>query len=427
MVHIDKPRQYESGPRLLPVSHGRGAPVTSGVTQFEGVTRVPRAAHRRDVHTIFRRGVKQLKWDSRLNDGRDARATLDACGAGSQGGFSIIEFIVAMTVMLIVIGGIFALVRDSMKVALTTYEMTDAQQNLRTAQEFINRDLMNSGDGLESISNIRTPQAFVTNYITLNPVTDPSTPGIINLGIFTTDNNVPANTAITGAVPVTTIRTGTDRQTILEQDQEFLFNNRNSISLAAAAVNPASSTITIPAGDPMTIFTQGEVYFLTSSAGAAFCTITSINIAARQLSFVAGDLYGLNQPGAVGNIWAISGGSTLATSLQRMRIIQYYVTSTGLLMRRVFGVPGSGFRESMIAEHVLDVQFNYSIITTDSVGNVTPSATTALTTSAQQLGVRQVEVRVTVETPHVIQNGSRQQLTMTTSTSVRNMQFRQAL
>jgi prepilin-type N-terminal cleavage/methylation domain-containing protein len=345
----------------------------------------------------------------------------------NQKGFSILELIVAMTVLLIVMGAVFSLLRDSMKVATVTYEMTDAQQNLRTAQEFINRDLMNAGDGLESISNIRVPTAFVTSYITLNPVTDPSTPGIINLGIFTTDNNVPANTAITGAVPAANIRTGTDRQTILEQDREFLFNNRNSISLASTAINPSASVITIPAGDPMTTFTQGEIYFLTSSAGGTFCTITNINAGARQLSFVASDPYGLNQPGAVGNIWAISANGTLATSLQRMRIIQYYLTSTGLLIRRVFGVPGSGLRESMIAEHVLDVQFNYALATTDASGNVTPSLTTALTTSAQQLAVRQVEVRVTVETPHVIQNGSRQSLTMTTSTSVRNMQFRQAL
>lgn len=341
-------------------------------------------------------------------------------------GFSMVEFMIAMTVMLIVVGAVFTLMRDSMKVATTTYEMIDAQQNLRTAHEFISRDLMNAGDGLESISNVRVPLAFVTSYVTLNPVTDPSTPGIINLGIFTTDNNVPANTAITGAVPTVTLRTGTDRQTILEQDREFVFNNLNSISLAAAAINPAGSTITIPAGDPMTTFATGEVYFLTSSVGGTFCTITSIDVSARKLSFVASDIYGLNQPGAVGNIWAIA-GAALATSLQRMKMIQYYLTSTGLLVRRVFGVPGAGFRESTIAEHVLDVQFNYSLITTDALGNVTPSSSTSLTTSAQQLAVRQVEVKVTVETPHAIQNGSRQSITMTTTTSVRNMQFRQAL
>lgn len=345
----------------------------------------------------------------------------------NQEGFSVIEMIVALTVMLIVVGAVFSLMRDSMKVAMTTYEMTDAQQNLRTAHEYINRDLMNAGDGLESISNIIAPSAFVTSYVTLNPVTNPSTPGIINLGIFTTDNNLPANTAVTGSNPATIIRTATDRQTILEQDREFLFNNLNSISLAVTAINPAGSVITIPAGDPMSAFKVGEIYFLTSSAGGTFCTITNINAGNRQLSFVASDPYGLNQPGSVGQIWAISGGRTLATSLQRMRMIQYYVSSTGLLMRRVFGVQGAGFRDSMIAEHVLDVQFNYLLITTDAFGNVTPSATTALTTSAQQLAVRQVEVKVTVETPHAIQNGARQPLTMTTSTSVRNMQFRQAL
>ena len=355
------------------------------------------------------------------------RTMRDASLRLNQRGFTLIESMVAMTVMLIIVGAVFSLMRDSMKVATVTYEMTDAQQNLRTAHEFIGRDLMNAGDGLESISNIRVPSAFVTSYVTLNPVTDPSTPGIINLGIFTTDNNVPANTAITGAVPAATIRTGTDRQTILEQDREFLFNNRNSISLAATAINPAGSVITIPAGDPMTTFTQGDIYFLTSSAGAAFCTNTSIDAAGRKLYFVASDAYGLNQPGTPGNIIAVSANGTLATSFQRMKIIQYYLTSTGLLMRRVFGVPGSGLRESMIAEHVLDVQFVYELATTDAAGNVTPSATTALTTSAQQLAVRQVEVRITVETPHAIQNGSRQQLTMTTSTSVRNMQFRQAL
>jgi prepilin-type N-terminal cleavage/methylation domain-containing protein len=371
---------------------------------------------------------KQAKYGTRVLGviyGRDARAT--PAKARNDEGFSLIEAMVAMTIMLIVVGAIFSLMRDSMKVATVTYEMTDAQQNLRIAHEFIGRDLINAGDGLEGIGSIKLPLAFVTSYITLNPVTDPSTPGTITLAIFTTDNNVPANTAVTGAVPAMTVRTGTDRQTILEQDREFSFNNLNSISLSASAVNPSGSFITIPAGDSMSAFTVGEMYFLTSSAGGAFCVITSINVSSRRLYFVASDPYGVNQPGAVGQIWATSGGGSLATSFQRMKMIQYYVTSTGLLMRRVLGVPGSGFRESMIAEHVLDVQFNYSLITTDAAGNVTPSVTSALTTTLQQPAVRQVEVKVTVETPHAIQNGSRQLLTMTTITSVRNMQFRKAL
>lgn len=360
----------------------------------------------------------------------------DASQGRRQDGFSVIELIVATTVMLIVVAAVFSLVRDSMKVAMTTYELTDAQQNMRTAHEFINRDIMNAGDGLKSISYIRVPQTFFTSYISLTPVPTPSPAGIVNLAIFTTDSNVPAGTPITGAVPAANIRTGTDRQTILSIDPEF--NAGQAITLLPTAVpvaiNASGSTITIPSGPAMSIFTQGEVYFFTSSIGATFATITSIDAAARQLSFTQGtapapgDPYGLNDTGAAGHVKFISNSGALATSLQRMRIIQYYVTATGLLMRRVFGVEGAGFRESIIAEHVLDVQFTYSLIITDPVtGVVTPSTATSLTTSEQQLAVRQVDVLVTVETPHAIQNGSRQPLTMTTSTSVRNMQFRKAL
>lgn len=362
--------------------------------------------------------------------GKHPHSRRDASQRHNQRGFTIIEFIVAMTVMLIVLGAIFSLLKDSMKVATSTYELTDAQQNLRTAQEFINRDLMNAGDGLESISTIRVPLAFMSSYITLTP--GAAVAGIINMGIFTSDNSLPVGTPVTGSVPAMTIRTATDRQTILELDSEFLFNGLMNIPLAATAINATGSTITIPAGDPMSTFTIGEVYFLSSSAGGTFCVITAIN--ARVLSFAQTDVYVLNKTGAGGHIQTISAGGTLATSLQRMKIIQYYVSSTGLLMRRVFGVQGAGFRESIVAEHVVDVQFNYSLIMTDAVGNVTPS-TTMILTPAQQVLVRQVEVKVTVETPHTTHltnvNGSptstRQQITVTSSTSVRNMQFRQAL
>jgi hypothetical protein len=108
-----------------------------------------------------------------------------------------------------------------------------------------------------------------------------------------------------------------------------------------------------------------------------------------------------------------------------MKIIHYYVNSSGFLIRRVLGVKGAGFRDSIIAEHVLNVQFNYSLDMQDANGNVV-QPTASLTTQAQRLGVRSVEVTVSVETPHLLQNNSRSQISMTTSTSVRNMQFRKA-
>ena len=177
-----------------------------------------------------------------------------------------------------------------------------------------------------------------------------------------------------------------------------------------------------------TKFHAGEIYFFSSTVGGTFATVTGVDTGNRQLAFAVGGAdtdYGLNRA-TDNNLQAVSNSGALAVSLQRMQIIHYYVNSNSLLMRRVLGVQGATFRDSIIAEHVLNVQFKYSLETTDASGNVL-QPTTMLDTKAKRLGARQVEVTITVETPHALQNNVTSKLSMTTSTSVRNMQFRRAV
>jgi prepilin-type N-terminal cleavage/methylation domain-containing protein len=355
----------------------------------------------------------------------------------NQQGFSLIEMMIAIGVMVIITSGVVTLMKSSMNISTANYELTDAQQNLRTAQEYINRDLMNAGDGLKGMSEIRVPTGFVTSYLTLTALDDAALPtGSKSLPILTSDNQVPAGTTVPGANPSTTVfavanpspspPTLTDRQTILEVDPQF-------IALAPTTINSAGTLATLANGTDMTQFTAGEIYYFSSSKGGTFATCTSVSSGARQLSFAVGgvDVYGLNLSGTSNNVKFISTNGTLPTSMTRMRIIHYYVNASRFLMRRVFGAkcPAAsgcaGFIESVVAEHVVNVQFNYSLDMTDSAGNVV-QPTPTLTTKAERLGIRQVEVTVSVETPHVLQSGNRSQLSMTTSTSVRNMQFRQA-
>ena len=355
----------------------------------------------------------------------------------TEAGFSLLEIIVAMSVMLIIIGAMASLMKSSISIANSTYELTDAQESLRAAQEFINRDLMSAGDGLRNMANIPVTKTFVQNYLAVTPVVDPALPATVtNLGILTTDNDVTVGKIVLGqdpAVatnPLVNVRSSpvrTDRQTILQIDNDF-----TPIALLAPALDATGTTITIADAD-RTRFTIGEVYFLTSTLGGTFATVTGIaNPGGPNSTLTFGnstattDRLGLNVTGAGGRINTISGGGTLATSLQRMRIIHYYVNADGMLMRRVFGVKGAGFRESAIADHVVSVQFTYSLAPDDNGNIVQP--VTRLSTLAQQIAVRQVDVTVTVETPHAVQNGLlRPTISMTTSTSVRNMQFRQAL
>jgi prepilin-type N-terminal cleavage/methylation domain-containing protein len=357
----------------------------------------------------------------------------------NQQGFSIIELIIATAVMLIITAAVLSLVRSAISVATATYELTDAEENLRIAQEYINRDLMNAGDGLKSMTYIPVNTAFAQNYLTLTPIADTTMPsGVTNLGILTTDNQVPANTSVPqpSASPTptpVTVLAGTDRQTILEIDPDPA-----NIPYVPTTISSTGNLITLPSGTDMNNFANGEIYFLTSSKGGTFAAITNVDAANKQLTFNNGDPCGINTTGSSGRIRDIafsSTGSSIPTALQRMKIIHYFVNSNGLLIRREFGVKGKAYRDSTIAEHVLSVQFVYSI-GLDSGGNpVQP--TDLLTTPAQQVSISQVEVTVTVETPHGIRmvlpsaspgpTPANPTLSGTTSTSLRNMQFRQAL
>ncbi|HXD34391.1 MAG TPA: type II secretion system protein [Pyrinomonadaceae bacterium] len=347
----------------------------------------------------------------------------------NEAGFSLVEMVVALGVMIIVTASIVSLMKGSMNISTANYELTDAQQSLRTAQEYINRDLMNAGDGLKTLSVIRLPQTFINNYLTLTPIVDTDMPaGTINFGILTSDNQVPAGTTVLGTSPSVTVRSSpslTDRQTIIEVDPQF-------IAIPPTTINSSGTLVTLPSGTNMAQFTVGEIYFFSSSLGSTFSVVTAISTANRQLTFNSGDSpLAVNASGTANNLKIISSSGTTATSMTRMRMIHYYVNSSGFLMRRVFGakcVPSTtctGFTENVVAEHVVNVQFNYSLDMTDSAGNVV-QPTNALSTKSERLGIRQVEVTVTVETPHALQSGNKSQLSMTTSTSVRNMQFRRA-
>lgn len=344
--------------------------------------------------------------------------------SGNQSGFSLFEMVVTVGVMTVALAALAALSTNALKVASATYHLTDAQENLRIAQEYINRDLMNAGDGLKSISTIRVPQTFVANYLTLSPVTDPSMPtGVVNLGILSSDNNVPANTNVPGSNPATTILPNSDRQTLLQIDPTF-----SPIALPSTptkSINSNGSTIKVSASD-INRFAVGEIYFITSELGGTFATITNKDNSTRVLTFANGDPFGLNLTGSGGHLRTISSSGNLATSLMRMKIIHYYVNANKLLVRREFGISGGGFRDSVIAEHVLDVQFNYSLNMVDGNGNIAQPTGTIKNTE-ERLAVRQVEVTVTVESSKTLFNGSNPTLSGMTSTSVRNMQFRQAL
>ena len=334
------------------------------------------------------------------------------------------ELMIVVCLLMIVLGSVLLLLKDSIKLTAVTYQMTDAQESLRTAQEYINRDLITAGDGLRNINTICLSANFVSNYVTKNNTGSACGTGLVNLPLIQSDNDLPATTTVTGTNPSVKVRSNpskTDRITVLTIDPSF-----TPITLPPNAIVSSGATITVSAAD-FAKFNAGEIYFITSSAGATFGTITSKTTSTRILNFAASDTYALNKPGNGGPINIVSDGGTLPTTIMRMRMIHYFVNENGLLVRRVLGVGGgAGYVDSVIAEHVVNLQFRYFLNLFDDTGFV-GQPVTQLITEEQQAAVRQVEVTVTTETVHPVINGKTQAISSTTTTSVRNLQFREAL
>lgn len=349
----------------------------------------------------------------------------------AQGGFSIMELLIAMGIMTVIMGVSFALLGRSLHFANTTYHMTEAQQTLRTAHEVINRDLTTAGDGLRGMNMIKVPVGFVQNYLTRTPIVDPNTPNYPNLGLMTSDDNVPVGTAVPQTNPSKTVLSTSDRTSMLVQDRSFA-----PVSLLAGRITYSGSNtnIVVPAGT-ITLFQGGEIYAIAAGSSVAFGVISSVNTGSNTLVLTNGDLFGINQTGPNAPIYSVSQinpttqASTQGATIIRLQIIHYFVTHDKLLVRRAFGVRGAPFVDSVIAEHVAGLQFRYLLSTSDANGFV--SQPVAQLSLANQAGVRQVEATVTVETTRAVNNtnsgnGGHQTISATMGTTVRNMQFREA-
>ena len=352
-----------------------------------------------------------------------------------QAGFSLLELMISMATMTIITAAAFALIGGSIRFANSTYHMTDAEQNMRTAHETINRDLTTAGDGLRGMNMIQVPIAFAQNYLTRNPVVDVGSPNYPNLGLVTSDDNVPANTAVPQASPAVNVLGGNDRLTLLTQDTSF-----TPVTLLPGKITVAGSStnIAVTAADMTSRgFQVGEIYAIVAQNSIAFGLITSINTTTNTLIMTNGDTYGLNQTVSTAPIYTVAGlatGASTAASIIRLQIIHYYVNADNLLIRRVFGVKGTTFVDSIIAEHVTNLQFRYLLNLTDPNGFV-PQPVTQLTSSTAQAAVREVETTIAVETARAVNavnanntnDKGRQTISTTTATSVRNLQFRRAL
>jgi Tfp pilus assembly protein PilW len=362
----------------------------------------------------------------------------------NEAGYSMIELMVAMGMMLVIAGATFSLFNGSMKFARSTYYTTEAEESLRNAHEVIGRDLTTAGDGLRGIGTLTAPLAFVQNFLTRTPVTcnDPNYPCI---GIVTSDNDIPAGTAIPLSNPAVNFQQGSDRISMITRDMTW--NTGSPVSLLAGKITISGSNTQLNVGATnIGLFQNNEIYAVISSAGAAWGVVTNVNTSTNIVTMNNNDGgFGLNQTLSTAPVSVVSsvvsGTSTQAVTIMRLQIIQYYVDQNGLLLRRVYGVRGASFIDSIVAEHITNLQFRYLTNLLDANGFV-KQPSRVLGSSTEQAALREVETAIGVETAKAVNaitntnatslacgpsDNGKQSICSTTATTVRNLQFRTAL
>jgi hypothetical protein len=267
--------------------------------------------------------------------------------------------------------------------------------------------------------------------LTQTPVVEPPTSNYVNLALVNSDDNIAAGTAIPQASPAANFLGLDDRLTMLAVDTDFN-GGIGSVSLPANKITIAANdtTFQLTSAD-VGKFQANEVYAIVSQNSAAFGVVTTVNTSTNTLVMSNSNSYGLNQTGAASPFYIVSSNGTKPASIMRIKIIQYFVNDQNLLIRRQFGVKGATFVDSTVAEHITNLQFRYLTNLTDANGFV-PQPVRQLSTSQQQLAVREVETTVAVETMRAVNtvtanNNGKQVISSTTATTVRNLQFRQAL
>lgn len=334
----------------------------------------------------------------------------------SQAGFSLFEMMVVLILLMVIMSAVFSLLRGTIKTSNSNYELTSATQGLRNSQEYLNRDILTLGDGAKNTTNILIPTSFATNYLTARTAAeiDSSNQGFVSSGVVISDNDVPANKNVPGTNPATTVSAGTDRISFLTEDKTFL-----PVQIAPEDVNVNNATITVPAAS-INSFQVGEVYFISNGITGTFGMITRVNTGAKNFRMESGDSLGINQPGNNGTLWTVRSGD-MPMNIMRVQLINYFVNAQQLLVRRVFGIAGSGFVDNVVAEHVTQLQFRYTL-RPESGTEILNKPVDKFDLGDATL-VRMIEPFVEVETAYPLSDGNKQKISGVTQLGVRNLQF----
>jgi prepilin-type N-terminal cleavage/methylation domain-containing protein len=213
--------------------------------------------------------------------------------ARGDAGFSLPEMMVAMTIMLIVLGGTFTAMTNAMRAQQTARSLTTLNGHLRSSMDLLVRDFLQIGQGLQTGRVITVPNgAGATPIVRPGPAAAGGCAGVTNFAVDPTINAVtvgpdlgpPINGQCTDVINTLAIDGG--------------FENVNVAAMAAngqsITIHPAVNISDAPDafGDNVRV---GDLLELRRRGTSDTATVFVTAVAGQVVTFAPGDPLGLNQ------------------------------------------------------------------------------------------------------------------------------------
>lgn len=253
----------------------------------------------------------------------------------NQKGFSLLELMISMVIFLIVTGAVYGVLVVAQRSRTVVNQQSQLNKSVRIALSLIGRDTYNAGYGYPLNSTVILPDKRISTLLGIPDDVDPSrdtVPPII------AGNNINLNTLSSSSGVLT------DQVTFLFKDSTFNLvgavgsEESQPLNINAATTSTGGIDEIVPISGSNSACQKNDLYLITGNTGSALALATALS-GTNKVQFSNGDVLGINQTGTSGPLRTIS----IPATLLRVRMITFFVTSDGILIRREYAnVPPVG-------------------------------------------------------------------------------------
>lgn len=346
-----------------------------------------------------------------------------------QGGFTLLELLVSMTIFLIVVALVYGILQVGRVDRNRSSRRSDILKNARIAVHMIGRDALNAGLGYHRKGAV-APDDFVSTLLgtSLDADTNRDLITAVMVGDDINTNNLATDTALR-----------TDVVGFCFRDMDF--NDGDVINLSSVAPAPGNPSAALVTASGSGNTAANDLFLVESDTSQVAIMATAIR-SGNVIEAAPGDPLGLNQPldgsGQNGSVLRRCNPPVgdppvqdenctpyVSTTAKRFFMVGYRVNPDGTLIRTIFGNNRSGttaadqIQEQPLAYNVEDFQITY--VLQDGTVTTDPAAAGVVEMLNQ---VRQITVSIRVQSTEVDEQTKQLiSVSFTATFSTRNMEY----